>query len=198
MMKAMKTSHTSSHLGVMFRRNILLIQRDVVQYLARLVGFLIVNSIFGIVYIKGREYTQDQTVNKLWVHVWFSAVPSNMSAVAVYSLHGELRSIFREVRNGMGSMMSYIFSKMILTIPILFLFSVAALIMPGFIIQDYPFDILWQSLLLWAAYMYVWETSSFALAALCDDVIVAMLLQITNWFAHFLFGGVLVPEKDVS
>lgn len=56
---------------VMFRRHVLLMVRDPVLYLGRFVGFLVVNCVFGIVYISAREYTQDQAVNKLWVTAWY-------------------------------------------------------------------------------------------------------------------------------
>ena len=187
-----------TNLGVMFRRNLVLVQRDLIQYLGRLVGFLMVNCIFGIVYILARPYTQDQALSKMWVHVWYSGVPSNMAVVAVYALHGELQSILREVRNGMGSVTSYVISKFTLTIPVIFAFAIAALGLPGFVIQDFPGVAFVKMICLWAAYMFTWEASSFAFAALCDDVIIAMLLQITNWFGHFLLGGFLIPEKDVS
>jgi ABC-type multidrug transport system ATPase subunit len=56
---------------VMFRRHILLMGRDPILYAGRFMGFLIVNCVFGIVYIAARGYTQDQAVNKLWVSAWY-------------------------------------------------------------------------------------------------------------------------------
>ena len=56
---------------VMFRRHSLLMARDPLLYAGRFVGFLVVNCVFGVVYIAAREYTQDQAINKLWVSGWY-------------------------------------------------------------------------------------------------------------------------------
>ena len=56
---------------VMLRRHATLVMRDPILYAGRLVGFLIVNCFFGVVYIAARDYTQDQAGSKLWVSVWF-------------------------------------------------------------------------------------------------------------------------------
>jgi ABC-type multidrug transport system ATPase subunit len=55
----------------MLRRYATLVMRDPILYAGRLVGFLIVNCFFGVVYIAARDYTQDQAGSKLWVSVWF-------------------------------------------------------------------------------------------------------------------------------
>jgi hypothetical protein len=108
---------------VMLRRHAVLIVRDPVFYSGRFVGFLVVNCIFGVVYIAARQYVQSQAINKLWVSAWYigesrnemitltlrqgscgvsnvfsSGVPSNMSVVAVSKLNHELKSIFLETR----------------------------------------------------------------------------------------------------
>ena len=56
---------------VMFRRHSLLMARDPLLYAGRFVGFLVVNCVFGVVYIAARAYTQDQAINKLWVSGWY-------------------------------------------------------------------------------------------------------------------------------
>jgi ABC-type multidrug transport system ATPase subunit len=56
---------------VMFRRHLKLILRDPVLYAGRVLACLVVNSIFGIVYIAARNYDQDQAINKLWVSGWY-------------------------------------------------------------------------------------------------------------------------------
>ena len=61
-----------------------------------------------------------------------------MAVVAVYKLNSELRSIFLENKNGMGSAASYLFAKTLLVFPILFCFALAALGIPGFLIQNFP------------------------------------------------------------
>jgi hypothetical protein len=56
---------------VMLRRHVLLMRRDPIMCIGRVVLFLIVNCVFGVVYIAARNYTQDQALNKLWVSGWY-------------------------------------------------------------------------------------------------------------------------------
>jgi ABC-type multidrug transport system ATPase subunit len=56
---------------VMFQRQALLMARDPVMYAGRVIGFLIVNSLFAVVYIAARQNIQSQAINKLWINAWF-------------------------------------------------------------------------------------------------------------------------------
>jgi hypothetical protein len=56
---------------VMLRRHATLVVRDPILYVGRFACFLIVNCVFGIVYMSARVYTQDQAANKLWVGAWY-------------------------------------------------------------------------------------------------------------------------------
>lgn len=204
---------------VMFRRHSLLMARDPLLYAGRFVGFLIVNCVFGIVYIAARAYTQDQAINKLWVSGWYigtsktlfrisfllhpftvfhPGVPSNMAVVAVYKLNSELRSIFLENKNGMGSAASYLFAKTLLVFPILFCFALAALGIPGFLIQNFPASTFSRQILLWTVQIAAWECSAEAFAAIFDDAVLGMLIHTGWWFAALLFSGYLVSVDDVS
>ena len=61
---------------IMFRRHMTLIVRDPVLYLGQCAIFLIANLVFEFVYWNARDFTQDQAQNKLWINLWFIAVPS--------------------------------------------------------------------------------------------------------------------------
>ena len=121
-----------------------------------------------------------------------------MAVVAVYKLNLELKSVFVENKNGMGSAISYIIAKTILVTPILFLFSIASLGVPGFIIQRFPPSTFGKLILLFTAQIAMWESSGEAFAALFDEAVVGMLVHTTLWFAALLFSGYLVPLSDVS
>lgn len=121
-----------------------------------------------------------------------------MAVVAVYKLNLELKSIFVENKNGMSSAISYIIAKTILVIPILFLFSIAALGVPGYLIQSFPPSSFGKMILLFTALIAMWECSGEAFAALFDEAVLGMLVHTTLWFAALLFSGYLVPLKDVS
>lgn len=182
---------------IMLHRHVTLMKRDAVMYVGRIVLFLVVNCVFGVVYIAARNYTQDQALNKLWVNGWYIGVPSNMAVVAVYKLNLELKSIFVENKNGMGSTISYIIAKTILVIPILFFFSIAALGIPGYVIQKFPPESFGKMILLFMVLISMWESSGEAFAALFDEAVLGMLVHTTWWFAALLFSGYLVPLNDM-
>ena len=68
---------------VMLRRHALLVMRDPVLYIGRAVIFLFANLFFSLVYIKARNRTQDQVLNRMWLTIWYVGVPANMGVVAV-------------------------------------------------------------------------------------------------------------------
>lgn len=184
-------------MAIMFRRHTLLIVRDPVLYFGRSVVFLLANTFFAIVYWNAREYTQDQASNKMWLNIWFVGVPSNMGVVAVYALNDEFKSITRETKNGMVSSISYLLAKTVLVIPIMFLFALFASGIPGFALQDMPAQSFGLSIVLWSALIYVFECAAELLAVAFDDPIMGMLQFMNLWFASFLFGGFLIPLKDL-
>jgi ABC-type multidrug transport system ATPase subunit len=64
---------------VMFQRQALLMARDPVMYAGRVFGFLLVNSLFAVVYIAARQNIQSQAINKLWINAWFVGTSVNVS-----------------------------------------------------------------------------------------------------------------------
>ena len=62
---------------IMFLRCWLLIIRDPILYLGRLVAFLFANTFFAFVYWNARPFVQERTVDKMWINVWFCAVSTN-------------------------------------------------------------------------------------------------------------------------
>ena len=121
-----------------------------------------------------------------------------MAVVAVYKLNTELKSIFLENRNGMGSASSYLLAKTVLVIPILVCFAFAALGIPGFLIQNFPVSTFSRHILLWTVQIAAWECSAEAFAGIFDDAVLGMLIHTGWWFAALLFSGYLVWVEDVS
>ena len=120
-----------------------------------------------------------------------------VGVVAVYSLNDEFKSILRETKNGMVSAVSYVLAKTILVIPIMFIFSLFAIGIPAFAIQAQPAESFGVAILLWSALIYVFECAAELLAVAFDDPILGMLQFMNLWFASFLFGGFLIPERDL-
>ena len=149
------------------------------------------------VYIKARPYTQDMAVNKIWVNSWLLTVPANKSVITVMGLNKELKTMIREVKNGMSSPVAYIVTKFILLIPVMFLFAVAALGIPAYLIQDFPISTFGHLIFLWAAAMFIWEASAFTCAAVFDNAMIGMVAQLGHWFAYLLFGGLLIGYDEV-
>jgi hypothetical protein len=66
---AMKRASLLTEISIMFRRHGNIIVRDPILYLGRCVIFLICNTIFALVYLKARDYDQEQALNKMWVNI---------------------------------------------------------------------------------------------------------------------------------
>jgi len=184
-------------IAIMFRRHVTLILRDPILYLGRSVIFMVTNMVFAFVYWNARVYSQDQATNKLWVAIWYIGVASNMGVVAVYALNDEFKSILGETKNGMVSGVSYIMAKTILVIPIMFVFAIFALGIPGFAIQDFEPSAFGNVVFIWAAAIYVFECAAECFAVLFDDPILGMLQFMNLWFGSFLFAGFLIPFRDM-
>lgn len=146
-----------TELSILFRRHFWIMCRDPILYTGRIVGVLIVNTVFGLVYFKTREYTQSTGLSKMWVTIWHMAVAANMGVVAVYALNDEFKSVVRETKNGMIRPLSYAVAKTVLVIPIMFIYAIAALGVPSFAIMDFPGDSFGKAVLLWSALLYVYE-----------------------------------------
>ena len=154
----LKRTTFGKEMVIMFRRHSALIARDPILYLGRCFIFLIANLIFGLVYLNARDFTQDQAANKIWVMVWFIGVPSNMGVVAVYALNDEFKAVIREVKNGMVSPVTYVVAKTVLVLPIMIVFSLFALVIPFYLIMDFPWDGFGLGIIIYAACLFVFES----------------------------------------
>lgn len=184
-------------MAIMMKRHFLMVIRDPVLYTGRTVIFLLANLVFAFVYWSGRESNQRQCLNKMWVGIWFVGVPANMAVVAVYALNDEFKSMLRETKNGMVSGVSYLLTKSLIVAPILFVFAVSSLLFPLFVVQHAPWEPFVAIGLLFVATMFVFESLAECLAVWIDDPILGMLQFMNVWFASFLFGGFLIPLRDL-
>jgi ABC-type multidrug transport system ATPase subunit len=195
----LQNSSGLKEVSIMFRRHLTLISRDPILYVGRCLMFLISCCVFAFVYWNARKFELDQIFNKMWVQVWFVAVPTNsklsilcirafcglfvltnsfnfiplVGVVAVYALNDEFKSIQRESQNGMISAGSYVFAKSLLTLPILFIFAAFALLIPNYVIQDVPWSAFGLTICLYAAMLFVYESVAEALSVLFENPIVS-------------------------
>lgn len=192
-----KRAGLSKEIFIMLRRHFMMVYRDPILYVGRCVVVLISCMIFAFVYWKSRVYTQNQALNKMWVTIWFFAVPSNMGVVVVYALNDEFKSVLRETKNGMVSGFSYVLAKSIIVLPTLFVFALFSLGIPMFAIQSAPKEVFGICIILFAALMFVFESLAECIAVWVDDPIMGMLYMLNVWFSSFLFGGFLISENDI-
>eukprot|EP00522_Entomoneis_paludosa_P008044 CAMPEP_0172450260 /NCGR_PEP_ID=MMETSP1065-20121228/8680_1 /TAXON_ID=265537 /ORGANISM="Amphiprora paludosa, Strain CCMP125" /LENGTH=636 /DNA_ID=CAMNT_0013202039 /DNA_START=29 /DNA_END=1939 /DNA_ORIENTATION=+ len=182
---------------VLFSRHFKLILRDPILYIGRGIMFLVSNLIFALVYLKARDDVQSQALNKFWVTIWFVAVPSQLGVVAVYALNDEFKSLLRETKNGMLSGVSYVVAKSVLTLPIMYIFSLFALGIPFYAVIGGPGESFAWSTILFCALIFNFESLSECLSVWFDDPILGMLQFMNYWFGAFLFGGFLIPQQDM-
>jgi len=117
--------------------------------------------------------------------------------VAVYALNDEFRSVLRESKNGMLSPLSYVLAKTIIVLPIFLLFAIIALGIPLYAVQNAEPSTFGTMVIMFASLMFVFESVAECLAVWVDDPILGMLNYMNYWFASFLFGGFLIPLRDL-
>ena len=193
----MKRTGIFKEMQVMLRRHFVLVYRDPILYIGRSFVFLVSNLIFAFVYWSAREPVQEQALNKMWIIIWYLSVSTNMGVVAVFALNDEFKSILRESKNGMVSGGSYLLAKSIITLPVFFIFALFALGIHMFAVQDAPKEAFGMVMILFAATMFVFESVAECLSVWIDDPILGMLQYMNVWFAAFLFGGFLIPKRDL-
>ena len=170
-----------TELSIMFHRHALLIGRDPILYLGRCIIGLVANCFFAFVYWGARVYTQDQLLNKVWAHVWFCAVITNLAVVAIYALNQEFKSVLREAKNGMIRGTTYVLAKNLLTLPLIALLTVCCLGIPSFVIMDVEPEAAKLFFFLFAAVMFVFESAAEFFSVLFEDPIMGMLQGVNFW-----------------
>jgi hypothetical protein len=92
---------------------------------------------------------------------------------------------------------SYIIAKTIITIPFVILYSIFALGIPGWLIQNYSMSVWFKALLLWSVHTCVFEFLAECIAVWVKDKVLGMLLFLSYWIASFLFSGLFLPKEDL-
>lgn len=186
-----------AQIRTMVRRQTLNASRDPLFLLGRCIIFLCACTYFSIVYITQRDRDQDQVINKFWLNVWFIGVPSNMGVVAVYAYNVEYKAIYREIRNGMVSPVSYLFANFILQIPLVFAFGFFALGIPGYAIGNFWGPNFGTMVVVYAAAMFAFESIAQVLSVVAANPLLGMLAYVGTWFSGFLFAGFLIPVDEI-
>ncbi|KAJ1391302.1 ABC-2 type transporter-domain-containing protein [Ochromonadaceae sp. CCMP2298] len=181
----------------MFRRHTLLAFRDPMLYTGRTVTFLFCTVFFAIIYIKARERTQEQILERMFFVMWIFGVPSCLSVVAVYAYNIEFHAIKREVKNGMVSPLSYLLTNTLLTIPFMFIFGISALGVSAYGMLNYNVDRFGSVLLIFASYMFCFESYAQILSVTFENPLIGMLGYMGIWFNAFLFNGFYITLTSI-
>jgi ABC-type multidrug transport system ATPase subunit len=186
-----------NNIKIMFNRQFYLAYKDPIIYISRATIFLITNIYFALVYYQSRFRHQDQILNRMWLTVWFIGVPANMGVVTVYACNNEFNSIIKEVKNGMVSLSSYLISKTLLEIPIMFLFGIIALGPSAYGISNYYAPNMMIFVSIWSLCLYCWESIAQVMSLSFKNPLLGMMSFMGVWFSSFLYGGFLIPGEDM-
>ena len=187
----------TNNIKYMIKRHAYLAYKDPIIYLSRALIFFITNIYFSLVYLQSRHRHQDQILNRMWLTVWFIGVPANMGVVTVYACNAEYNSIIKEVKNGMVTPLSYLISKTILEIPIMFLFGIVALGVSAYGISNYYAPHMMIMVSIWSLSIYCWEAIAQVMALSFKNPLLGMMQFMGVWFSGFLYGGFLIPGEDM-
>lgn len=182
---------------IVLKRHFKMMYRDHILYVGRFTIAFFLNILFGIVYWHSRKNTQDQVISKAWIVVWYLSCPVMLGAVAVYVTSDEISAVKQEQRNGMLRYGTYATTKVILSVPIIFLFAIVCLGIPGWVLQGYEMSPFVEVIILWSVTAYTFENLAECLAIWISDKIIGMLLYLGYWISAFLFSGLFLPFNDL-
>ncbi|CAJ1945547.1 unnamed protein product [Cylindrotheca closterium] len=183
-------------LNVLFRRHAVLIARDPILYVGRIVVLLIFCTIFALAYWSSRDKVQAQAINFYYANSWPISLGSMFAVVAVFALNAEFKSVMREVKNGMIHPVTYITAKSILVLPVMLLFAVAALSTGVYSILGIKANYATYAGM-FAISIFVFECIAEVLSVAFINPLLGMLCYLSVWFTAFLFAGTFLPADDL-
>lgn len=190
------TSFFSQTMTLM-KRHLLITYRDPTVYVGRMIMFLVACVFFAVIYIACRHRDQDQVFSRMWLVIWFLAVPTCLGVVATYVANEEFVAIKREVKNGMLHPMSYLVANSIIQIPFMVILALFALGIPAFAMVNWYAPTFIQTIMMYALTLWSFEAAAQLFSVLFENPLVGMLCYMMLWFAGFLFSGVMIRESDV-
>jgi len=186
-----------NQVAVLLRRHSNLAIRDPSLYLGRAAMFLITCSFFSVIYWQARQRTQEQAFYRLWLLLWYIGVPSSLGVIAVFALNIEFHAVKSEIRTGMFSPVAYLIAQGALQIPMMIFLGVCAVSVSGYGLSQFNGENYVQFLLTYSLVMWVFECQAQQLSVQFNNPLLGTLGFLQNWFAAFLFGGIMIPTDDV-
>merc|ERR1719409_2268014 len=146
-----------SQILVLLRRMMLLAVRDPTVHISRLVACLFSCMFFAVIYIKSRDRTQDQVLNRLWLIIWHMGVPSQMCLAACLGQNLEFASVRREIKAGMYSFTAYFVAQLLIQIPYMILLSAVCIGVSGYGIGNWNAEAFFPFLMVHALFLFTYE-----------------------------------------
>jgi len=172
------------------------IRRDPMLYKSRFIALNIVSIFFGLVYWKTRNRVQTQVIPRLWLQLWFIAVPTMKCAILVFGHSIEVLDFSRKLHNGVIHPLPFFVARF-LQLPMMFFNAIAALTIGAFFMcswnpEKYVTIVVFHAMLL-TCFEFLAELYS----AVASEASVGLLLFLVTWIMNFLFSGVIVEDDNV-
>ena len=192
---AASTSFCTSFFPLL-RKHALLVRRDPLLYLARMILVAFTNTFISILYIECRELKQSRAFGRFFYLVFTLAIPSMFSVAVMLLVHLELQVAKREIKDGMYSTLTYALVNIIIQMPMMFLLSFCSIFpsmypIMGFAWRGFSILLLVNTTSLWA-----FETAA-QLYSVGRNPLIGMMNQMNLWFSAFTFAGVWLPIDDI-
>lgn len=147
------------------------------MYVSRMVVFLLSCIFFPIVYLKSRERTQTQILQRMWLLLWHIGVPACMSLSTCLAQNMEFVAVKREVKSGMYRLSPPCAEKVFFS--------------------RHRSQLSSASTKRTRCCCFFFDCAAQLFAVTFSHPLLGLFQVICLWFASFLFAGILVSEEDV-
>jgi len=180
---------------VLLSRQLLLLWKDPSLYIARAVMNMIMVSVFSIVYIEARHRIQTQAQQRCFFFVFCMAIPSNFAIGVVILSNLNLKSVAREVKDGMYHPICQWIAQSIVQAPMMLVLAACAL-WPAFWGAQLPSESFFAAALIFSSLLWTFEGIA-EFFSLVRNPLAGMLYFLFFFIFAFLFCGMFVAFEDV-
>ena len=180
---------------ILLRRQLLLLVKDPSLYVARCVMNMMMVSIFALVYLEARHRIQTQAQQRCFFFVFCMAIPGQLAIGVVILSNLGLKSISREVKDGMYHPLAQWIASSIVQLPMMFALAATAL-WPAFWGAQLPESAFSTAVAVFAALLWTFEGIA-EFFSLVRNPLNGMLYFLFFFIFAFLFCGMFVAFDDV-
>ena len=174
---------------------LLLLVKDPSLYLARAVMNMVMVTIFSIVYLEARHRIQTQAQQRCFFFVFCMAIPANFAIGVVILSNLGLKSIAREVKDGMYHPLAQWVASSIVQAPMMFVLAASAL-WPAFWGAQLPHAAFGTAIAVFSSLLWCFEGVA-EMFSLVKNPLAGMLYFLFFFIFAFLFCGMFIAFDDV-